>query len=57
METKRVQDSVTECMRLIKHEDINVGSRLFGGRLMEWMDEAAGICAMRHSGSQITTAC
>ena len=56
METKRVQDSVTECMRLIKHEDINGGSRLFGGRLMEWMDEAAGICAMRHSGSLITTA-
>ncbi len=56
MESKRVKDSVTECMRLIKHEDINGGNRLFGGRLMQWMDEAAGICAMRHSGCVITTA-
>lgn len=56
METKKISDSLTECMRLIKHEDINGGSRLFGGRLMQWMDEAAGICAMRHSGTIITTA-
>ena len=53
---KNVSDSLTECMRLIKHEDINGGTRLFGGRLMQWMDEAAGICAMRHSGGMITTA-
>lgn len=52
---KSVKDSLTECMRIVKHEDINGGSRLFGGRLMQWMDEAAGICAMRHSGSLITT--
>ena len=56
METKKVSDSVTECTRLIKHEDINGNTRLFGGRLMQWMDEAAGICAMRHSGGIITTA-
>ncbi|MBR6401696.1 MAG: acyl-CoA thioesterase [Firmicutes bacterium] len=60
METERevrsVKDSVTECVRLVKNEDINGGARLFGGRLMQWMDEAAGICAMRHSGMLITTA-
>ncbi len=53
---KSIKDSLTECMRIVKYEDINGGSRLFGGRLMQWMDEAAGICAMRHSGSLITTA-
>ena len=53
---KSVKDSLTECMRIVKYEDINGGSRLFGGRLMQWMDETAGICAMRHSGSLITTA-
>lgn len=53
---KSVKDSITECMRIVKYEDINGGSRLFGGRLMQWMDETAGICAMRHSGSLITTA-
>ncbi len=53
---KSVKDSLTECMRIVRYEDINGVSRLFGGRLMQWMDEAAGICAMRHSGSAITTA-
>ncbi len=53
---KSISDSVTECMHIVKHEDINGGSRLFGGKLMQWMDETAGICAMRHSGSLITTA-
>ena len=53
---KKVSDSLTECIRLIKHEDLNGGTRLFGGKLMQWMDEVAGICAMRHSGTIITTA-
>ncbi len=53
---KSVKDSLTECMRIVKYEDINGGTRLFGGRLMQWMDETAGICAMRHCGGTITTA-
>lgn len=52
---KTVQDSVTEVTKLLQYKDINGENRLFGGRLMEWIDEAAGIAAMRHCGGSITT--
>lgn len=32
--------------RLIMTEDLNAASRLFGGRLMEWVDEAAALFCM-----------
>ena len=41
---------------LIMNGDINGNKRLFGGRLLEWIDQAAAITAMRHSGMLITTA-
>ena len=53
---KTVEDSRTEWMKCIQYEDINGSGRLFGGRLMEWMDEVAGIAAARHCGGSITTA-
>ncbi len=31
--------------RLVKHEDLNPADRLFGGRLLEWIDEEAAIFA------------
>jgi acyl-CoA hydrolase len=40
---------------MLRHEDMNGSHRLFGGRLMEWIDDAAGIAARRHSGCAITT--
>lgn len=52
---KTVQDSLTEVTKLLQYKDINGENRLFGGRLMEWIDEAAGIAAMRHCGGSITT--
>ena len=54
---KKVSDSLTEMTRLLQYKDINGYDRLFGGRLMEWIDEAAGIAAGRHCGGYITTAC
>ena len=52
---KKVADSQSEWMKCVQYEDINGNGRLFGGRLMEWMDEVAGIAALRHSGCQVTT--
>ena len=52
---KRVSDSITEITKLIQYRDINGGNRLFGGRLMEWIDEAAALAAMRHCGGNVTT--
>ena len=31
--------------RLVKHEDLNPANRLFGGRLLAWIDEEAAIYA------------
>ena len=54
---KRVADSQTEVTYILQHKDINGENRLFGGRLMEWIDATAGIAARRHCGGSITTAC
>ena len=42
---KSVSDSLTESIKSVRYEDINGVNRLFGGRLMEWIDETAGIAA------------
>ncbi len=53
---KKVEDSKTEWMHCLLYEDMNGTGRLFGGRIMEWLDQVAGITAMRHSGGAVTTA-
>jgi len=35
---------------------LNGYNRLFGGKLMEWIDVVAGVTARRHSGKNVTTA-
>lgn len=57
MKKKCVDDSKTEQFRLLKYEDINGANRLFGGKLMAWIDEVAGVTARRHCETQVTTAC
>ena len=57
MHKKRVEDSLTEQTYLVMHRHINGYGRLFGGQLLAWIDELAGIVAKRHSESEITTAC
>ena len=48
---KNVEDSITEWTKVVKYDDINAENRLFGGRLMEWIDEVAGTVAIRFIGS------
>ena len=54
---KRVEESRTENTYLIMKKHINCYGRLFGGVLMQWIDEMAGIVARRHAGTIVTTAC
>lgn len=54
--TKKVTDSITEQQYLIRPVHINHYGRLFGGQLLEWIDEIAGIVAIRHSNAIVTTA-
>ncbi|MCI2048530.1 MAG: acyl-CoA thioesterase [Lachnospiraceae bacterium] len=55
-EERPVSYSATESTHVLKYEDINGQGRLFGGRLMAWIDETGGMAAMRHSGCHVTTA-
>lgn len=52
---KRVEDSMVEQTHLLMNYDINGAGRLFGGKLLQWIDETAGIVAKRHSGRNMTT--
>lgn len=53
---KRVSDSVTEQVQIVKYSDANSTRRLFGGQLMQWVDIVAGVVGRRHSGREVTTA-
>ena len=55
-EIKKVEDSLTEQQYLICPAHINHYGRLFGGQLLKWIDELAGIVAIRHCGCTVTTA-
>ena len=46
---KTVEDSMTEQVHLIMQQHLNGSGRLFGGALMQWLDEVAGVVAMRHA--------
>lgn len=52
---KRVSDSRTEQIQIIMPEHINGYDRLFGGKLVEWIDVVAAVVARRHSNRNITT--
>ena len=56
MVSKTVDESRVETVHLIRPTHLNGANRLFGGILMQWIDEVAGIVAKRHSMSNVTTA-
>ena len=55
-ETKTVADSRVETVHIVRPNHLNGANRLFGGILMQWIDEVAGIVAKRHSMCNVTTA-
>ena len=56
MEAKTVDESRVETVHLVMPGHLNGAGRLFGGILMQWIDEVAGIVAKRHSMCNVTTA-
>lgn len=55
LHSKRVSDSKTEQVQIVMGEQINGDNRLFGGKLVEWIDIVAGVVARRHSNRAVTT--
>lgn len=50
-----MSDSRTEQIQILMPEHINGYKRLFGGKLVEWIDIVAGVVARRHSNKNVTT--
>lgn len=49
MQPKTVDASKVESYHVIRPGHLNVTNRLYGGLLMSWMDELAGIVAKKHA--------
>ena len=54
-EAKTVDESRVETVRVVRPNHLNGANRLFGGILMQWIDEVAGIVAKRHCMCNVTT--
>ena len=53
---KRPEESLARQAHILTMADMNGAMRLFGGRLMSWIDEVSTVAAQRHSGCRVTTA-
>ena len=53
---KSAEDSRTERTHILFPRSLNNQGRLFGGELLGWIDEIAGVVAMRHCGRTAVTA-
>lgn len=56
MKSKSPSESMTTMSELVLPNDTNTLGNLMGGRLMHWMDIAAGMAAMKHSNCPVVTA-
>ena len=55
-EIRKVADSRVETVHIVRPNHLNGAGRLFGGVLMQWIDEVAGIVGCRHTRHNCTTA-
>ena len=52
---KAVRESVSEVADLMFPPDANMHGTVFGGKVLQMVDKAASVCAMRHSGKPCVT--
>lgn len=55
MEKKSWKESASELQRIVLPEDTNAFNSLYGGRLVEWIDNVASIVAIKHSRRRTVT--
>ena len=51
---KTVKESMIEQVYAVRPQHLNSAGRLFGGKLMEWIDETASLAAVRHAGHYLS---
>lgn len=56
MNAKPPRDSYTEMIQQVFPSDSNVLGTVFGGKVLQWIDTAAAIAAMRHVRGPVVTA-
>lgn len=54
-ERRRIEESKVESLHLVRMTHLNGAGRLFGGMLMQWIDEVAALAAKKHARMNITT--
>ncbi len=55
-ESRKVSESIVETVHIVRPNHLNAVDRLFGGILMQWIDEVAALTAKRHAHKNVTTA-
>lgn len=55
-EERKVSESLVETVHMVRPNHLNAAGRLFGGILMQWLDEVAGLVAKRHTRCNVITA-
>lgn len=55
LQPKTPMDSYTESVQILNLGTMNGYNRLFGGKLMEWIDICAAVAARRHANRNVTT--
>lgn len=53
---RRAEESVVETVHIVRPNHLNGAERLFGGILMQWIDEVAALAAKRHTHRNVITA-
>ncbi len=53
---KTPKESCAEQVQILTQSTMNGNNRLFGGKLMEWIDIVAAVTARRHANRNVTTA-
>ena len=54
--SRKVSESVVQTVHIVRPNHLNAAGRLFGGILMQWIDEVAGVVAERHAHQNVITA-
>ena len=55
IESRKISDSMVETVHIVRPNHLNAAGRLFGGVLMQWIDEVAGLVGKRHTHKNVIT--